>query len=62
MNRIAGKCKGLKQQNIVIAGGGAQIYGQFFKKLLPQCIINTDIAANSKAYYAVGVQRWQKRN
>lgn len=62
INRISGKCKGLKQCNIIVAGGGARVYGQFFKKLLPQCIINTDIAANSKAYYAVGVQRWQKRN
>lgn len=62
INRISGKCKGLKQQNVIIAGGGAKVYGQFFKKLLPQSIINTDVSANAKAYYAVGVQRWQKKN
>lgn len=62
MNRIAGKCKGIKQQNVIVAGGGAKVYGQLFKRLLPQTIINTDIAANSKAYYSAGVQKWQKKN
>lgn len=62
VNRIIGKRKDLKQCNIIVAGGGASIYGQFFKKILPQAIINTDISANSKAYYAAGVAKWQRKN
>ena len=62
LNRILGKRKDLKQCNIILCGGGAKVYGQLFKKLLPQTIINLDICGNAKAYYSAGVQRWQKKN
>lgn len=62
VNRVIGKRKDLKQCNIIVAGGGAKVYGEFFKKILPQSIINKDIAANSKAYYAAGVAKWQRKN
>ena len=62
LNRIAGKRSDLRQCNVIVAGGGAKVYGQLFKKVLPQTIINNDVAANAKAYFTAGVTKWQKRN
>lgn len=61
MNQILGKRKDLAQCNVIIAGGGARVYSNFFKKIIPHAIINTDIFANSKAYYAGGAQKWQQK-
>jgi len=60
-NKVVGKCKDIKQYNVIVCGGGAEIFGQAFKHILPQTIINTDISANAKAYYIAGVSKWQRR-
>ena len=62
LNRILGKRKDLKQCNIILCGGGAKVYAQLFKKLLPQTIVNLDIGANAKAYYTAGVKKKKKKN
>lgn len=60
-NKVVGKCKDIKQYNVIVCGGGAEVFGQAFKHILPQTIINTDISANAKAYYVAGVSKWQRR-
>lgn len=61
-NKVVGKYKDIKQYNVIICGGGAEVFGQAFKQILPQTIINTDIASNAKAYFMAGVVKWQRKN
>lgn len=60
-NKVVGKCNDIREINVIVAGGGAEVYGQYFKKKLPQTIINLDVSANAKAYYALGVSKWLKK-
>lgn len=60
-NKILAKRKDLKEVNLIIAGGGAEVFGSMFKQLIPQTIIDCDITTTAKAAYAMGVSKWLKR-
>lgn len=60
-NKIIGKCHNLHEINVILAGGGAEVYAQYFKQRIPQTVVNIDITANAKAYYALGVSKWLRK-
>ena len=61
VNELRGLYPNLSNTNIILTGGGAEKIYPTFKKLYPQTIPVTDIKANAKGFYKIGVKRWQKR-
>ena len=47
--------------NILLAGGGERIGYDYFKKEYPQTIPVSDVKVNAKAFYMLGVAKWQQR-
>lgn len=47
--------------NIILAGGGEKFGYDYFKKEYPQTIPVSDVQVNAKAFYMLGVARWQTK-
>ena len=45
--------------NIILAGGGEKFGYDYFKKEYPQTIPVSDVQVNAKAFYMLGVAKWQ---
>ena len=44
--------------NIILAGGGEKFGYDYFKKEYPQTIPISDVQVNAKAFYMLGVAKW----
>lgn len=59
VNELRGLYPNLSNTNIVLTGGGAEKVYPTFKKLYEQTIPVSDIKANGKGFYKIGVKAWQ---
>ena len=59
VNELRGLYPNLSNINLVLTGGGAEKVYPTFKKLYEQTIPVTDIKANAKGFYKIGVKLWQ---
>lgn len=59
VNELRGLYPNLANSNIILTGGGAEKIYPTFKKIYPQTIPVTDIKANAKGFYKIGVKAWQ---
>ena len=60
LNELRGLYPNISQLNLVLVGGGAKKCYSLFSKLYPQTIVVTDITANSRGFYNIGVKKWVK--
>lgn len=61
INELRGLYPNLANINLVLTGGGAEKVYPTFKKLYEQTIPVTDIKANAKGFYKIGVKLWQEK-
>ena len=61
VNELRGLYPNLSDTNIILTGGGAEKIYPTFKKIYPQTIPVTDIKANAKGFYKIGVKAWQEK-
>ena len=61
INELRGLYPNLPNINLVLTGGGAEKVYPTFKKLYAQTIPVTDIKANAKGFYKIGVKLWQEK-
>lgn len=59
VNELRGLYPNLSNTNIILTGGGAEKVYPTFKKLYEQTIPVSDIKANAKGFYKIGVKAWQ---
>lgn len=59
VNELRGIYPNLANMNLILTGGGAEKVYPTFKKLYEQTIPVTDIKANAKGFYKIGVKLWQ---
>ncbi len=60
LNELRGLYPNMSQLNLILTGGGAKKGYSLFSKLYPQTIVVSDITANSRGFYNVGVKKWVK--
>ncbi|MBU5289969.1 ParM/StbA family protein [Paraclostridium bifermentans] len=61
VNELRGLYPNLENSNVILTGGGAEKVYPTFKKIYPQTIPVTDIKANAKGFYKIGVKAWQEK-
>lgn len=61
VNDLRGLYPNLSNSNLILTGGGAEKVYPTFKKLYPHTIPVTDIKANAKGFYKIGVKAWQEK-
>lgn len=61
VNELRGLYPNLSNTNIILTGGGAEKIYPTFKNLYPHAIPVTDIKANAKGFYKIGVKAWQEK-
>lgn len=61
VNELRGLYPNLSNTNIILTGGGAEKIYPTFKNLYPHTIPVTDIKANAKGFYKIGVKAWQEK-
>lgn len=61
VNELRGLYPNLSNTNIILTGGGAEKVYPTFKKLYEQTIPVSDIKANAKGFYKIGVKAWQEK-
>jgi hypothetical protein len=59
-NNILGKYKDIEKYNIIISGGGGEIFGKYFKEKINHVLIDYDITTNSKTFYQIALQEFEK--
>lgn len=60
LNELRGLYPNIGQLNLVLSGGGAIKGFSLFSKIYPQTIPVTDIKADSRGFFNVGVKAWAK--
>lgn len=61
LNEVKQYYKDLEHRNLVVIGGGAEVYGSEFKNIYSQTIIEKDIKINGVTYFGRGQAKWQKK-
>lgn len=62
INRLKGLYPNIKNYNIIFCGGGAKIFGDVFKMLIPHSVIRRDIRLTAKSYKEIGDVKWAKKS
>lgn len=60
LNELRGLYPNIAQLNLILAGGGAEKGYNLFNKIYPQTIPVTDIKADSRGLFNIGVKKWVK--